>query len=122
MKKRKSRAIIFSRTNDGGMASIEDRRFQPGEWRVRFEVPADEADTWLQHLSAECRKRNWPCSNFAAMEAKENSGTLTVRTDNAQQGELMIVWERPRNGPLRVRARPQDTFPTSVMEELFERV
>jgi hypothetical protein len=122
MKKRKSKAVVFSATGDGGVFQIQDRRFQPGDWRVHFEVPLEQADTWLKYLESDCRKRNWPCSNFAALDAKENSGTVTVRTDNPQQGELTIVWERKRGGPLRIRARADKGFPTPLMQQLFERV
>jgi hypothetical protein len=58
--KRKSRAVIAVADGAGGMMEVKDRRFERTDWPVRFQVPAGEqADTWISHLVAECRKRDW---------------------------------------------------------------
>src|SRR6266567_3529934 len=104
MAKSKSKATIMVADGSGGMAQIEDRRFEVGEWPIRFEVPKKEADTWLQYLSAECRRRRWHYASIGQLEAKENSGSITVNTGDGQP-QLAVVWERKPGGPLKVRAR-----------------
>ena len=40
-----------------------------------------QADTWLQYLSADCRRHGWNCASLVQLEARENSGSITVNTD-----------------------------------------
>jgi len=40
----------------------------------------------------------------------------------AAESELVIVWERKRNGPLVLRARTVGQFQLSVAQELLQRV
>ena len=62
MAKAKPKATIKTADGAGGMAQVQDRRFEVGDWPIRFEVPTEQANTWLQYLTAECRKRGWNCS------------------------------------------------------------
>lgn len=39
-----------------GMAKVQDHRFGV-DWPMRFEVPKEQADTWLRYFSDECRLR-----------------------------------------------------------------
>jgi hypothetical protein len=121
MTRRKTRAKIFAADGTGGMSQIEDRRFEGGDWPISFEVPKVQADMWLQYLSAECRRRNWNCSELAQMEAKVNSGSITIQADKSS---LALVWERKREGPLRIRARSAGAseFASDQARELFEEV
>ena len=75
MAKAKPKAIIMAADGAGGMAQVQDRRFEAGNWPIRFEVPKEQADTWLQYLSAECGRRGWSSGGIAQLEAKENSGS-----------------------------------------------
>jgi hypothetical protein len=125
MAKAKSKAVIMGAYGAGGMAQVQDRRFEEGDWPIRFEVPKEQADTWLQYLSAECMRRGWGCMSFGQHEAKENSGSITVNTGGAgEQPQLAVVWERKRSGPINVRARSAGTseFPLDQANELFRQV
>lgn len=120
--KSKPKAMMMVADGAGGMMQVKDRRFESGDWPIHFDVPKEEADTWLQYLSAECRKRKWNCSSIAQLDAKENSGSVTVNARAA--GQLAIVWERKRGGPMKVRARSagEPEFPLAQVRELIDRV
>jgi hypothetical protein len=124
MARAKSKAIIMTADGAGGMAQVQDRRFEQGDWPIRFEVPVEQADTWLQYISAECQKRGWSTCGIAQLEAKENSGSITVNTSGTGQPQLAVVWERKRGGPIKVRARSAGTpqFPLDQANELFQQV
>ena len=124
MAKAKSKATIMTADGTGGMVRIVDRRFEAGDWPVRFDVPKDRADTWLQYLCAECAERGWNCLSLAQLEAKENSGSVTVNTSGPGLQQLAVVWERKREGPIKVRARSAGTteFPLDQAEQLFRQV
>lgn len=103
--KKKSKAMVLAADGTGGLAQVVDHRFDAAEWPIQFKIETPHADTWLRYLRAECRKRNWGCSSLGQMEAKENSGSITVTTGPPGQAQLDIVWERKRDRPLYVRAR-----------------
>src|SRR5258706_12228469 len=109
MAKAKSKAIVMAADGAGGMVHVQDRRFDQGDWPIGFEVPEEQADTWLQYFSAECSKRGWSCRSIGQIEAKENSGSITVNTGGTGQPQLAVVWERKRGGPIKVRARSAGT-------------
>jgi len=44
MPKRKPRAIIKVADGAGGMAQVQDRRFENGDWPISFEVLKEQAD------------------------------------------------------------------------------
>src|SRR5258706_16147864 len=57
------------------------------------------------------------------MNGSENSGGERVCIGAAAtECEIVIVWERKRNGPLVLRARTVGQFPLNVAQELLERV
>lgn len=122
--KAKSKATVMVADGAGGMAQVQDRRFEAGDWPIRFEVPKAQADTWLQYFSAECAKRGWSCASFGQLQAKENSGSITVNTGGPGQPQLAVVWDRKREGPIKVRARSAATpeFPLDQANELFRQV
>jgi hypothetical protein len=124
MARAKSKAIIMTADGAGGMVQVQDRRFEQGSWPIRFEVPVEQADTWLQYFSAECQKRGWSSGGIAQLEAKENSGSITVNTGGTGQPQMAIVWERKRGSPIKVRARSTGTlqFPLDQANELFQQV
>lgn len=124
MAKAKSKTIIVAADGAGVMAQVQDRRFETDNWPIRFDVPKEEADTWLQYLSAECGRRGWSSGGIAQMEAKENSGSLTINTGGPGQPQLAVVWERNRGGPIKVRARSvrMPEFPLDEANELFRHV
>lgn len=89
------------------MIALQDRRLDDEPWPHVFEVPAGRADAWIEYLQAECDVRGWQLVSVGQMEAEENSGSITIRTQNGPESpEVIVVWERRRHGPLAVRARP----------------
>lgn len=124
MAKAKSKAIIMVADGAGGMTQVEDRRFEKDDWPIRFDVPKEEADTWLQYLSAECGRRGWSTGGIGQMEAKENSGSLSINTGGPGQAQLALIWERKRGGPIKVRARSAGTpeFPLEQATEFFRQI
>src|SRR5260370_31222836 len=103
--RRKSRAIVSVPDGTGGMARVHDRRFEAGNWPIRFTVPeGDEAETWLRYLSRECHRRNWNTGGLAQLDARENSGTITINADGPAGRQIAVVWDRNRCGPLEIRA------------------
>ena len=121
MAKRKSRATI-SVAGARGLVSVEDHRFDQGNWPVRFEVTNDEAHTWMRFLTAEFERRGWNTSGLGQHEARERSGTITSR---AQNGDplLDIVWEHKRGRATTIRARCYpNVLSQGELEALFETV
>src|SRR5947209_2900911 len=106
MAKAKSKATAMVADGAGGLMQVPDRRFEPpGDWLIRFEVPREHADIWLKYLYAECHRRRWSSGGIGQMEARENSGSITVNTGGPDQPQLAVVWELKRGGPIKVRAR-----------------
>jgi hypothetical protein len=101
MTKTKSKAIITAADGAGAMTQVKDRRFEAGDWPIRFEVPKEQADIWPQYFLAECEKRGWSCMSCEQLEAKENIGSITVNTGSAEQPQLAVVWDRKRGGPIK---------------------
>ena len=124
MAKAKSKTTFMVADGAGGMVKVRDRRFEEGDWPIRFDVPSEQADTWLQYFSAECNKRSWGCSSVGQLQAKENSGSITVNSGSPERPQLAVVWERKRGGPIQVRARSAGTpeFPLDQANELFRQV
>lgn len=124
MARTKSKAVIMAADGAGGMTLIHDRRFDKAEWPIRLVIEEKkQADTWFKYLSSECTARGWSSGVMAQLDARENSGSCTV-TNGAAGGEsqLIMVWERERNGPLLLRARTVGKFSLPVAQELIERV
>jgi hypothetical protein len=122
MAKAKSNATIMAADGSGGMAQVQDRRFDAGEWPIAFDVPKEQADTWLQYLSAESDKSGWSCSSFGQIDARENSGSVTINSGSGQP-QLIVVWERKRGRFLRVRAKPAGSeFPLDQANEFLRQV
>jgi len=110
MARRKIGATVRVANGAGGMVPVTDLRFDVAEWPIRFDVPADLADHWIAHLNAESADRGWQSHGLGQLEADANSGSMVVSTGIAGQSPaLEIVWERPRGGPISVRARPAGT-------------
>lgn len=124
MAKTKPKARILTSDGAGGMVEMQDRRFERGEWPIQFDVPKERADTWLQYLSVECKRRGWSSTSLGQIEAEENSGSITVHKHGAKESLLAVVWERKRGGPLKVRARLEATgeIPLHEAQELFQQV
>jgi hypothetical protein len=110
MPKQKPSAKIQVADGAGGMRPIADLRFEAGKWPIELVVPAKDAETWMEHLSAEIEERGWSSSGLSQLDGVENSGTLVVHTASGQSPPtLEIVWEKPRGAALRLRARPSGT-------------
>ncbi len=100
----------------GGMRPVDDLRFEGGEWPIEIVVPAKDAQAWMAHLGAEVEERGWSSSGISQLDSAENSGTLSVHAARGPTPPtLNIVWERPRGGALKVRARPSGA-PTLSLE------
>ena len=54
MGKAKPKATLMVAGADGGLVQLQDRRFVADKWPIQVEVPKEQAETWLQYLSAEC--------------------------------------------------------------------
>jgi hypothetical protein len=121
MSKTKPKATILIADGAGGMARVQDRRFEAGDWPIRIDVPKEQADSWLRYFYAQIEKQGWSSSGIGQYEARENSGSITVKAGGS---ELAVVWERKLNGPLQVRARSAGApeFPLNEAQELFNRV
>jgi hypothetical protein len=105
--RKKARSIIKVADGTGGLTTLTDRRFEkPAAWPVQFEVPTaqEQADRWLRYLTAECSRRGWSTGGLGELGRGENSGTVNII--GSGQALLDVVWERRRDGPLKVRARP----------------
>jgi hypothetical protein len=123
MAKTKPRATIMVADGAGGMMKVEDRRFEKGDWPIQFQVPeGDQADTWMSYVVAECRKRGGSSSGIQQLEARENSGTLTINNGRPGEQQLAVVWERKRGGPINVCARSSGTanFPAPEAQKFFD--
>ena len=104
------------------MVPVQDRRFEQGDWPITFEIPQEKADSWLSYLYAECAKRGWSSGGMGQLEARENSGTVTINTGALGQAQIAVIWERRRNGPLKVRAKSAGAsdFPSGETKEFFD--
>ena len=124
MAKAKPKAVVMVADGAGGMMRVQDRRFEAGEWPIRFEISNEPADTWLRYFQAECERRGWSSGAIGQLEAKANSGSITVNTGGVEKPQLVVVWERKPGGPIKVRARSAGApeFPLPEARELFERV
>jgi len=124
MAKAKSKAKFMVADGAGGMVPVQDRRFEQGNWPISFEVPSEKADSWFSYLSAECARRGWSSGGVTQIEPRENSGSLTVNSGGAGQAQIAIIWERRRNGPLKVRAKSAgpSEFPLDEAQRLFDEV
>jgi hypothetical protein len=116
MAKTKSRAIVSVADGAGGMMEVKDRRFENGDWPIKFEVPVEgeQADRWSRYLSAGCHRRGWAASGLGQIDRAENSGTITIIADG--QPQLEIVWERKRDRPMKVRARVASSSSLSLSD------
>lgn len=116
MVKTKSKAILSVADGVGGMMGVKDRRFESGDWPIKFEVPTEQeqADRWPRYLSAGCHRRGWTSSALGQLEREANSGTITLIANG--QPKLDIVWERKRDRPMMVRARPASSTDFSLLE------
>jgi hypothetical protein len=116
MPKQKSSAQIHVADGAGGMRPVADLRFEAGEWPIELIIPGKNAETWMAHLRAEMEERGWNSGGLSQIDSVENSGTLSVHSASGPNPPtLHIVWERPRNADLRVRARP-DGNPTLSLD------
>ena len=124
MAKAKTKAVVMVADGTGGLVQVEDQRFVAAGWPINFEVPTEQADIWLKYLYAECHRRRWSSGGIGQMEARENSGSITVNTGGPDQPQLAVVWELKRGGPIKVRARPVGTpsLPLDEANELFKQV
>jgi hypothetical protein len=124
MAKSKSKAIFSVADGAGGMMEVKDRRFENGDWPIKFEVPVEreQADRWPRYLSAGCHPRGWSSSALGQIDRAENSGTITIIATG--QPQIDIVWERKRARPMKVRARlaSSSILSLSEAEQFFNEV
>jgi hypothetical protein len=121
--RRKSKAVIMVADGAGGMAKVEDRRFEPIDQHVSFEVPKEQADNWFHYFDAECGSRGWNSSEMGQHDRRENSGSITINA--VPEGrQLAVVWERKRGGPIKFRAASTGPleFTSPDIHALFERI
>ena len=119
MAKSKSKTTIMAADGAGGMMKVPDRRFESGDWPIRFEIPVEgeQADRWTRYLSAECHRRGWSSAGQGQLERAENSGTIVLTSSGIPQ--LEMVWERKRDRGLKVKARavPSSPFSSADVEQ-----
>jgi hypothetical protein len=110
MPKQRPSAQIQVADGAGGLRPVADLRFEAGEWPIELVVPSKDAKNWMAHLSAEIEERGWSSSGISQLDGDENSGTLSIHTASGPSPPgLDIVWEKPRNADLRLRAHPSGT-------------
>jgi len=116
--KKKSSVVITDATG----SILKDRRFEPGNWQIQFEVLPPQAETWLNYLAADYDARGWSCAQLSQLHARENSGSVTITVDASTK--LVAVWERKRDKSLRLKARmdPPAGLSTSEAEEFLNGV
>jgi hypothetical protein len=111
------------------MMEVKDRRFEGGDWPIKFEIPVEQqqADRWSRYLAWGCHQRGWSPSALGQLERAENSGTITLVANGIPQ--LEIVWERKREGSLKAKARLaasrgvfKPNLTTSEAEQFFREV
>jgi hypothetical protein len=104
---------------------VQDLRFEPAKhWPLRFELPSEQAETWLRYFYAECESRGWSSSSMGQIEARENSGSISVNAGTPDKPQLAVVWERRRTGAMRVRAQSvgEAELPIVETQALFDKV
>ncbi|HXZ00086.1 MAG TPA: hypothetical protein VEI03_08800 [Stellaceae bacterium] len=123
MAKSKPKAVVMVPDGSGGVTAVKDRRFEQGDWPIQLDIPREHADTWLRYLQWECGKRGWNVNSLSQLEARENSGSINIAT-SVDQCALGVVWERKRDGPMKVRARSSGApeFSLAEMREFFNHV
>jgi hypothetical protein len=120
----KPKAEVLVADGSGGMRKMEDRRFERGDWPISFEVPVEQeqADRWSRYLRWSCHTRSWQLAGLGQIDRPENSGTMSISSSAGPQIDL--TWERKRDRPLKVRARPvaSATLTLASAEEFFREV
>ncbi len=109
MAKSKSKATVMVADGAGGMVQVQDRRFEPpGNWPIRFDVPKEQADSWLCYFYAECGRRSWTSGGFGQVDARENSGSITVNTGGQSSPAWPSFGSESRAGRSRSAPDPQE--------------
>jgi hypothetical protein len=116
MVKRKSKAQVLVPDGAGGTTPVPDRRFETDDWPIKLVVGEDRAPDWLVYLADECSGRGWSLSSIGQIEAKENSGSMSITKGAAERDVLAIVWEKQRHRALNVKAKPAGEHPFSLEE------
>ena len=107
MPKRKPSAQIRVADGAGGMRPVADHRFEAGSWPIQLVIPTKDAVTWMAHLKAETEERGWSSSGISQIDADENTGTLSVHAARGPSPRTVdVVWDKPREADLCVKARP----------------
>jgi len=115
MAKRKIQSRFHVADGAGGLVPVEDRRFESGQWPVCTEIPAELCDDWFAHLDAECSDRGWSNCGVVQLDPSENSGSSVICSGvPGQSPALEMIWDRAREGPLRIQARPAGTPPMDL--------
>jgi hypothetical protein len=106
MTRKKSRVIVKVADGAGGMLELNDRRFGPDDWPIKFKISieCERADRWGRYLTERAREQGWTAGGLGQIDRAENSGTITIIGDG--KAKIEIVWERRRNRAMKVRARP----------------
>jgi hypothetical protein len=102
---KKPKAKVLAPDQAGSLVEVRDRRFDAGDWPIKFSIKPALAENWMRYFLAECQTRGWPSGGTGQLDARENSGSYTVTT--GPQGQLVLIWERTRTGPLKIRARSE---------------
>jgi hypothetical protein len=124
MAKAKPKSTLLVTDGAGGMVKVQDRRFEAGNWPIRFEVAAAQSDTWFRYFYGECEKQDWSSSGIGQLEARENSGSITVSTGTPDKPQFAVIWDWKREGAIKIHARSDTTpeMPLAEMQAFFARV
>jgi hypothetical protein len=120
MARTKPKATVMVGDGAGGMVKVEDRRFDRGDWPIRFDVPIEQADNWFRYVEFECERRGWSSAGMSQLEARANSGSLMLLAAGGEK--LSITWDRARGGVLSMRARPAAGVDVAEAHEFFRQV
>jgi hypothetical protein len=105
--------------------SIDAQDFDDSPWLFEQTIPSADATAWMEHLHAETESRDWSATGKTHCESRSNHGSHSVHTESGQNARtLHIVWKRPRNGDLHVKAIPDKNFgiPADIAQGFMDAV
>ena len=111
MKQKTPGAVIHVAGGQGQPVALVDHRFGPDQWQHTLDVDSADAHRLMAHLLAEASARGGTTAGLTQLGATETSGALTLGVPAlpaAAAFTIEIAWEKPRDGRLRLQARPAD--------------
>jgi hypothetical protein len=73
------------------IAKVQDRRFEPGDWPIRVDVPQEQADSWLKYFYAQCEKYGWSTSSLGQWFRPQNMRNAHLHTGEFRGSEFVYA-------------------------------